>query len=126
MEYKDIFGGLTEEQATALEAAFMSMEGYVWLLYEKENTWFIAVQHLDDLSKTLWTKIRVAGGYRDSMTADDLCIDFKETNFDETEKYKLLWLTERNREHFFEIFLGKYQPMESEEYKDYEMWVIKE
>lgn len=55
-----------------------------------------------------------------------LHIDYEETDFDEKTKFELLYYTEKNRRLLLEIFLGKFAPKDSEEYEDYERWVIKE
>ncbi len=125
MEEINIFEGLTEEQIEVVKAAVMVMGEDAWLLYEKEDSWHIAVKMLDNLDKTLWVKVRIASSEK-TISLEDMCLDFESTDFDETTKYRLLWHTERNRELLLEVFLGKTAPKDSEEYKEYERWVIRE
>lgn len=121
----NLFEGLTEEQIKVVKAALMVMGEDAWLLYEKEDGWHIAVKMLDNLEKTLWVKVRVASSKK-NISLKDMCLDFESTDFDETTKYRLLWYTERNRKLLLEVFLGKTAPKDSEEYKEYERWVIRE
>lgn len=125
--FPNLFEGMSKEQIEALEAAYMAMSGYVWLLYEKEDGWYIAVKQLENLEKVLWIKIRVVGWpCEEPITLENMCIDFKDTTFDEKTKYEYLYYTERNRDYLLSAFFGKFEPEDSEEYKDYERWVIKE
>lgn len=125
--FPDFFEGMSKKQIQALEAAYMAMSGYVWLLYEKEDGWYIAVKPLENLEKVLWTKVRVVGWpCEEPITLENMFIDFKDTNFDEKTKYEYLYYTERNRDYLLSAFLGKFEPEDSEEYKDYERWVIQE
>lgn len=122
-----LFDGLTNEQIQVVKAAAMVMCGDAWLLYEKDDGWHIAVKRLDDLEKTLWTKIRIAGRTDgEPLSLKHLHIDYEETDFDEKTKFELLYYTEKNRRLLLEIFLGKFAPKDSEEYEDYERWVVKE
>ena len=122
-----IFDGLNKEQVEVMKAAFMAMCGDSWLLYEKDDGWYIAVKRLDDLEKTLWTKIRIVGCSKgETVSLEQMHIDFKETDFDEKTKFELLYYTEKNRELLLEVFLGKFAPKDSYEHREYERWVIKE
>lgn len=121
-----IFDGMTKEQIAVVKVAVMVMCGDAWLLYEKEDGWHIAVKRMDNLEKTLWTKIRIAGKTDgEPLSLKHLHIDYEETDFDEKTKFELLYYTEKNRRLLLEIFLGKFAPKDSVEYEDYERWVIK-
>lgn len=125
--FPNFFEGMSKEQIEALETAYMAMSGYVWLLYEKDDGWYIAVKQLENLEKVMWAKIRVVGWpCEEPTTIENMFIDFKDTNFDEKTKFEYLYYTERNRDYLLSAFLGKFEPKDSEEYKDYERWVIKE
>lgn len=121
---EELFAGRTNKQISVMQAAFMVLCGDAWLLYEKEDGWYLAVKRLDELEKTLWCKIRIAGQAA-PMTLEDLYIDFYRTDFNEKTKFELLYYTEKNRELLLEPFLGKFAPKGSEAYQTYQQWVIK-
>ena len=123
---EDIFADIPENVLNVMRTAYMCMSGYAWLLYEKEEGWFIKVIELDDsLDKYLLTKIRVTHPMDAELTIEDMHIDFAETNCDELTKYKILYYTERNKSLLLDVFRYKFSSDE-EELEDYRDWVIKE
>lgn len=116
-EYRN---SLTKEQFEIEDTCYMRMSEYAFLLYEKEGIWYIAIRNMEDLNKYLYIKVTVIGS--EIPTYNNMRLDFKKTNFDDTQKWFVLWLAERNRKMFFDIFKGKYQ--DGEELEDYKKWVI--
>ena len=45
---EDIFAEIPENVLNVMRTAYMCMSGYAWLLYEKDEGWFIKVIELDD------------------------------------------------------------------------------
>lgn len=102
--------------------AYMGMLGFFWEMHENKGIWFIRIQNIYDVGKDLWVKVRVLTG---NLTIDSLCFDFYKSNMSEEEKYKVLYLTERNKKIFCRVFLYKFSP-DNEEKSDYKKWVIQD
>lgn len=123
--FDEIFKDVPPQVVAVMKSANMCMSGYAWLLYEKDEGWFIKVIELDDsLDKYLLTKIRVTHSMDAELTVEDMHIDFAETNCDELTKYKILYYTERNRSLLLDVFRCKFSSDE-EELANYRDWVIK-
>ncbi len=91
------------------EKAYMILGEYAWILREENSKFFIEMRNLNDLDKTLMFKIRT------TEESDYMVIDVLSCDFEEIEKYKMMFWTERNRDLFFRKFKDK----------DYK-WVIKD
>ncbi len=91
------------------EKAYMILDEYAWILREENSKFYIETRNLNDLDKTLMFKIRT------SEESDYMVIDVLSCDFEELQKYKMMFWTERNRDLFFRKFKDK----------DYK-WVIKD
>ena len=88
-------------------------------LYQKDDTFYIKGVNLYGY-REIWCKVRIAGDIKKS----NMYIDFVSSNMSECKKYELLYDIERQREEFFDIFIGKYRSEKSYSHKQYKKWVL--
>ena len=103
-----------EELRKVVEHAFLyeHVTGFLWTLYEWECRWFVKVQHVNEIDKSMWLTVHAAGGTADK----NMFLDFFRT------KFKGLYFSERYRTLFFDVFRYK-TSTDKEERLSYENWV---
>ncbi len=54
----------------------------------------------------------------------NMYIDFVSSDMSDAKKFEFLYDIEKNRDMFFDIFMGKYRSEKSYNHKQYKKWVI--
>lgn len=80
------------------EKAYMILGEYAWVLKEQEGKYLIEMRNLNALDKFLMFEVKTF------KNDEDMVISVLSSDFDELETYKMMFLTERNREFFFDEF----------------------
>lgn len=123
-EFKDnhLYQEQTEypQRATdEMEKSCLVMGEKCFQLYQKDNAFYIKGVNLYGY-RQIWCKVRIAGDVKKS----NMCIDFVSCDMSDAKKFEFLYDIEKNRDMFFDIFMGKYRSKNSYSHKQYEKWVI--
>jgi len=118
---------LSEELRRVVEGAYYyeNLTGFLCTLYEWEDKPFIKVQYINDISKSLWLAVRIAGQQPASSDVGvGIYLDYIWGDFDELTKFKGLYFAERNKTIFTYILCNK-NNQDEEDHRDYMRWVTK-
>lgn len=115
---------LPENLRDIVEHAFLHeyMTGFFWTLYEWKSRWFIKVQHINKIGRSLWLSVRVTKTASDAAADEKIYLDFFRSDFDELTKFKGLYYSERNKALFFHVFRSK-DSEDKKERQEYEKWI---